>query len=186
MHTEAGESVKVKMGWVAKTCITIVTIAVPVLGNAVMEWKTDIDKRVEDVEKGQPAAFHVIYENEQANLRQWQQLSKLGTTTYSNEKRMAFYELLLVGDHIDVERLEAALRVVEAMKNSGLTAGEIETSLNTMQKIKGLNPFASRPVPTAPKPSIRPNVQQMQSQKPALLSPAELQRYIESKKGGTK
>jgi hypothetical protein len=185
---EAKEEKKKTMGWVAKTAITIVTIAAPLIGNAVMEWKTDMDNRMEDMEMTQPAAFHVIYENEQANLRQWQKINNLDMVSYSNEKRMRFYELLLISDQIDVERLEDALAVVKAFEETGLSAGEIETALKTMRGLKNLNPFSK---PTKIKPLIgslppRPNVQQrptQRQQKPTLLSPTELRRYIEAKKG---
>ena len=80
--TEEGKSKK-PMGWLAKMAITVVGIATPIMGNAMMEWKTDMDNRMEDMEKSQPAAFHVIYENEQSNLRQWQQLSLQGKQVYS-------------------------------------------------------------------------------------------------------
>jgi len=191
MTVEEKNEKKGKMSPFAKVCVYIVTAITPVAGTAVVNFIRDLDQRVEDVEKTQTAAFHTIYENETINQRQWEILGAVRTNSEANRRVLDLYNLLLVSDQIDIEKLSEAMAVVRAIEQSGLSEAEIKTALHTLQRLKSLNPFghnAPKPavLPTLPAPVPVPNVQQQQSTRPDLLSPEELQRYIEQKKGGVK
>ena len=127
------------------------------------------------------AAFNTVYHNEQTNTAQWGIIRQTLVASEGNKRELEILRLLLVGGQLDVDRLEAAVKLVDALEGSGYTAEEVIDVLQTMRQTRPPSLIKSMAPPPEPAPPVAPETRRPQEQ--SQLDQRELEQYIQQKRG---